>query len=109
MDYKLLGMRIRQERSRKSLTQEQLSEMCNISSSYIGIIERGDKKLSVETLVKIASILEVSTDSLLKDTVKQLSESRVNDLMSIVNNLSQKEMEMVVDVISTMANHLKNN
>lgn len=109
MDYKLLGARVRQERTRKGLTQEQLAEMCGISSSYIGIIERGDKKLSVETLVKIASVLNISTDYLLKDSIRQLPESMVNTLLSAVKDLNQDEMDMVLDVISTMTSHLKKN
>lgn len=58
MDYRLLGARVREIRLKKGLTQEKLAEICDISPSYIGIIERGDKKLSVETLVKIASALD---------------------------------------------------
>lgn len=43
MDYVQLGSKVREQRLKKELTQEKLAEKCGISSSYIGIIERGDK------------------------------------------------------------------
>jgi len=71
MDYQQLGLRVRKERQKMGLTQEELAELCNISPSYVGIIERGDKKLSVETLVKLSKALCVTTDFLLCDSLLQ--------------------------------------
>lgn len=42
MDYKALGRRIREERLKRNLTQEQLAEAIEISNSYMGQIERGE-------------------------------------------------------------------
>lgn len=44
MDYKALGRRIREERLKRNLTQEQLAEAIEISNSYMGQIERGERK-----------------------------------------------------------------
>ena len=67
--YKSIGLKIKYKRKQKGFTQEMLSEACGISPSYIGIIERGDKRLSVETLVKIANALRVSSDYLLAENL----------------------------------------
>ena len=47
MDYIYLGKRIREERLKKHLTQEQLAEYSDISLSYMGQIERGEDRKSV--------------------------------------------------------------
>ena len=41
MDRKILGKRIREERMRIGLTQEQIAEYIDVSTTYIGFIERG--------------------------------------------------------------------
>ena len=69
MDYISLGRRIRKERKTNHLTQEALAEKVGISLSFLGHIERGSRKASVETLVSFANSLHVSLDSLLQDSL----------------------------------------
>ena len=68
LDYTALGHRIRQNRRVLHLTQTELAEQVGISLSFLGHIERGTRKASIETLVGIAAALNVSVDSLLVDT-----------------------------------------
>ena len=65
VNYQEIGKRIRAIRQERGMTQEETSERCDITLSFYGNIERGDKKMSVETLMKIAKGLSVSTDFLL--------------------------------------------
>ena len=51
VDYVKMGKRIREARKAQNLTQEAASEKCDITSAYYGNIERGDKKMSIETNV----------------------------------------------------------
>ena len=50
-------------------TQEALAKKVNVSMSYIGHIERGQKRCSLETLIGIANALNVSPDTLLQDSL----------------------------------------
>jgi transcriptional regulator with XRE-family HTH domain len=52
-----LGNQIREERKKKGLSQEQLAFDAGVDRSYIGGIERGERNVSILTLVKIASCL----------------------------------------------------
>ncbi len=70
IDFIALGGRIKRVRLLRQITQEQLSELCTLASSYVGIIERADKKPSISTLVKIANALNVSLDYLLYDSLQ---------------------------------------
>ena len=69
MDYKALGKRIREERLKLNLTQSQLAEDIDISDTYVGQIERGERSLTLDTLVRLVNRLGVTVDYLLKDYV----------------------------------------
>lgn len=105
MDYKLLGQKIKKERIRQKLTQEKLAELSSVTPSYIGIIERGDKKLSIETLIKIATALNASIDYLLSDSLQISSDTRLNELLPIVKDLNNSEMDLIITVVNDIASH----
>ena len=69
-DFKAIGRRIRMQRNLKSLTQEQLAEMTNISTSFVGHLERGEKMPSVETIMKISESLDMDLNYLLNGRLK---------------------------------------
>ncbi len=79
LDYLTLGRRIRDARKTKQWTQEKLAENAEISTSFMGHIERGSRKASVETLLRIATALGVSTDFLLARNTIPIAENEARD------------------------------
>ncbi len=75
MDYEALGKCIRKKRIAHKWTQAQLATALNLSTSFMGHIERGTRKASMETVVSIANTLQVSLESLLADSLIPLPES----------------------------------
>ena len=69
VDYEKLGARVRQQRELNSLTQSQLARKVGATGSFIGHIERGEKKASVDTVVALCNALEVSPTVLLQDSL----------------------------------------
>ena len=65
MDYAELGARISFRRKCLKLTQAQLAERAQCFTSFIGNIERGRRKMSLETLCEICAALDCSADELL--------------------------------------------
>ena len=61
---KVIGSRVREERRRLELTQEELAERVGLSTNYIAHLERGSRGASLETLEKVAGLLEVPVASL---------------------------------------------
>jgi transcriptional regulator with XRE-family HTH domain len=61
-----LGLAIKDERVRIKLSQEQLAFECNLHRTYIGSVERGERNISLENIVKIASSLKLTASELLK-------------------------------------------
>ncbi|MEG0766237.1 MAG: helix-turn-helix transcriptional regulator [Clostridia bacterium] len=64
MDYVAIGARIRRARKMSNLTQSKLAERVEISTSFLGHIERGSRIASIETMARIAIELELSLDTL---------------------------------------------
>lgn len=69
MDYVELGHRIRQQRYKRDMTQQKLAEKSGISASFLGHIERGSRKASLETLIGICNALEIGADVVLLDSL----------------------------------------
>ena len=67
--YRMVGKRVRQLRLQKKLTQEQLAERAGISTSFLGHIERGTRKASLDTVIKLCNALQVSPSLLLQDSL----------------------------------------
>ncbi|MEG0986921.1 MAG: helix-turn-helix transcriptional regulator, partial [Clostridia bacterium] len=55
------------------LTQDKLAELVGISLSFLGHIERGTRKASLETVVSLANAMNVSTDVLLQESLNDRS------------------------------------
>lgn len=64
LDYHVIGFRVRSLRLQHSYTQENLAESIDVSTSFIGHIERGEKKCSLETMSRIAIRLGSTLDYL---------------------------------------------
>lgn len=67
MDYVGIGKRIRTQRLKKDLSQEELAEMAGISLVHMSHIETANTKLSLPVLVDLACALGVRTDDLIFD------------------------------------------
>lgn len=102
IDYRKIGIRIREARKKRGLTQEQASELCDITSSFYGNIERGDKKMSVETLVKIARGLSVSTDQLLFGNENE-EEQALRILSQIKENGNETQYKKYLDIMKAVS------
>lgn len=60
-----LGKRIRRFRKKAGLTQERLAEKVHVSTTHIGLVETGKRRVSLKTLQRIASALAVKVRNLL--------------------------------------------
>ena len=69
MDYKKLGVRVRHQREINDMTQGDLAKLVGVSTSFIGHIERGEKKASMETVVALCNAMAVSPVVLLQDSL----------------------------------------
>lgn len=62
-----LGARIRELRTGKDLSQEELAHICGLHRSHMGEIERGQANITLSTLRILAQKLQTTPSDLLKD------------------------------------------
>ncbi len=63
---KEFGLRIRELRLSRNLSQEKLAELSDLHRTYIGDIERGERNVSLENIEKIAKALKIKLEDLFK-------------------------------------------
>ncbi len=65
LDLQEIGKRICVRRKQLGFTQEQLAEQMNVSIQMVSNLERGNKAIRIENLIRLSQILDVSTDYIL--------------------------------------------
>ena len=102
MDYKSIGKNIRCCRINLGITQQKFAEKVNLSVSYLGAIERGEKLPTLQVFINIANSLNVSADTLLADVLEKGTEIIASDLSIQIARLSKSEQQRILNVIRTM-------
>lgn len=61
------GQRLREERTRLGLSQEELASKANVHRTYIGMVERAEKNITLENIRKIANALGLKLSDFFRD------------------------------------------
>ncbi len=64
--YKNIGLRIAQKRIHRKLSQEKLAELAGLSRNYIGKIERGERKATLDAIKQISIVLNYPLEELFR-------------------------------------------
>lgn len=99
---KKLGLKIKELRKRKGLTQEQLAELIDMEQNSISVIESGRNFPTLGTLEKIAQILEVNLSDFFnydyiddietikastKDIIHKMDDNQIRQLFKYVKSI----------------------
>ena len=104
VDYVALGKRIKEKRIQSHLTQEQLGEMCDLSTAHIGHIERGTRIPSVDVLFQISQVLNVSIDYLIFDSVS--NNNILSNIDSMLKNNEPAKVNQFLNTIKVLADNI---
>lgn len=107
LDYISLGTRIRTVRKERNMTQAELGEACSLSTSYIGHIERGSRTLSLETLFKIATVLNTSMDYLVLDSMPG-TQALFTSIESDLNRHDKRKTATFMRLLKILADNIDN-
>lgn len=99
----IVGTNIKEIRKKKKLTQEELSEKCGLQTSYLAGVERGDRNITLQTLEKITSGLEINPKELfeLESPINKLTlekEQLVQLFTSHMLGRSEKEIRLLIKI-----------
>ncbi len=102
MPYAEIGRNIRKYRKQQGLTQERLAEVSNLSTNYLGAIERGEKTLTLKTLIGIVDALDITADLLLCDSIKNGYQIKSSMITEKLEKLSPSERNKILKMIDIM-------
>lgn len=119
------GERIRFEREKLGLSRESFAEIVGLSSFYIGQLERNERSMSVDTLIKICDSLNVSMDYILKGYIKYMEniavleafqnyyseemDSEIKELLSILSGTSTENIKLIKEMVKLLLPNLNSN
>ena len=98
---KSIGENIRKYRKANNMRQEDLAEKTDLSSNYIGMIERGEKIPALDTFINIANVLNVSSDMLLCEKITKSAEIKSCILSEKIEKLSKEDKQKIFEIIET--------
>lgn len=102
-----IGKNIRKFREIKKLRQKDLAEKTDLTTNYIGMIERGEKIPSLETFINILNSLGVSADMVLSDVLDNGYTVKDSLLNEKLEKLVPEDRNRIYEVIDTMMKHSK--
>ena len=104
LNYLEIGKRISLKRKELNLTQEKLSEIIDVSPSYISEIERGNSICSLATISNICFVLHTSLDYL----VFGITENNSNQTFTeILKSVPEKNHKLFINLCENISNSLK--
>lgn len=98
---KLFGLKIRELRKDKNLTQEQLAELVWLDTQHYCKMENGLHFPKLNNLIKLADVLGVSVQDLFDFKLSE-DEKIVQNIKFNLNKLRLKELKMVKNLINSL-------
>ncbi|MCI1944766.1 helix-turn-helix domain-containing protein [Clostridium luticellarii] len=118
-----VGRRIREKREELNLTREKFAEIVDLSSLYVGQLERGERQMSLTALVKIANCLHVTTDyliygehkgqikdMLIKEKLKKYQLPKTEDnaiLYKLLERCSKRELDLIESMVKLILPYIR--
>ena len=105
INYSIIGMRLKQARMDKQLTQEKLAEELDVSVAYISRIERGSTSLNLKRLSELCSLLGISEGEVLNGASSD-SHSYLNSAFSdLLKNCPAEKIDLIYNVAKVIADN----
>lgn len=107
LNYKAIGKRIKIARIHAEMTQEQLSNIVDLSPSHMSNIETGTTRVSLATIVSIANALSVTVDDLLCDNVVKATPQFKLEIANLLKDCDEHEIRIIKDMIAAIKASLR--
>ena len=94
-----LGLKIRQLREQRRLTQMQLAELIDMSERTVSRIEVGSVEPELNTLISISNALGVSLDYLISDDTTISKDIYIHEITERVSKLNLKDIKHILGYV----------
>ena len=97
-----IGTLLRKTRKSLGYTQENVAELLDLASRYISDIERDKTKGSIDTLVKLCNIYNITPTFVLQDYLNVSDDLKVTPELIGFYKLKPRDKEIIVELIQYM-------
>lgn len=94
-----IGERIRRIRKELDLSQEQLAERSGLHTNYVGQVERGEKNVTLETLEKVVTGLDISLEELFRYVGPMKQKDTLSQIIELLVERPAADHEMALQVL----------
>ena len=98
LDFKEIGSRIKNQREFLGYTRDYMSEQLSVSVNFCRDIEIGAKGMSIQTLVKISSILKLSLDYIV---FGEEPDNNGTPLLLMINSCKPEKRKYAEDILKS--------
>lgn len=104
LDYCEIGRRIAARRRAMGLKQAELSEMADISNTYMSSIERAVSIPSTEVIMRLAIALDTTPDEFLVGTVRHEDEAW-KDVAEMLRSMDRRQLDLAKSFLTWLSEH----
>ena len=102
VDYKKLGIKIKEIRTNRNLTQDNLAQMIDCNVSHISNIENAHTKVSLIALLAIAYALDTTIDYLMSDQYVKSENALDGAILKALEKCDNEKKERILKMIDLM-------
>lgn len=92
-------------REKRNFSQDFMAERIGITQPLYNRIENGSREMTINTLIKITEILDISMDSLFAK--EENTDTITKNILALLKGKSQSDLEIVEDVMKTLLESLE--
>lgn len=98
------GLRIKELRNKKGITQYQLAELVGIDPKHMSHIETGRSFPKTDLIEKFANALDIEYQEFFQTEHLNSKDFIIKKITTIINNLSEKELQFIYKIIKACIN-----
>lgn len=109
IDYASIGQKVKQIRTGKGVTQEELAEAVGVGVTHISHLETGSGTVSLKVFLAIVNYLKCSADEILCKEILTAKPIVNSWLSEMVADCDQTEIKIIADMVTALKQTLRKN
>ena len=102
LDMSGMPNRIREWRIERDLSLEDLATLVGCHQTYLGRIERGERRLTDQMIAKVAKALRVQPQDIMKSDGQVAAEQAAIQMAELIQQMTAEEREMTLELAKTV-------
>ncbi|MCL2493910.1 MAG: helix-turn-helix transcriptional regulator [Clostridiales bacterium] len=97
---KIVGDHVRAYRKKAGLSQEELADRANLHPTYISLIERGEKNVTLKSIYVISIALDISLEALFANIPPEKNPHTIpSECYNIILSMTEKQQQSVLCIV----------